>query len=111
MPFIGDESDALHVRDKCFKLGAKGFKHKAMNYFDEQELLKGNLVQSGGKHNTVFTDLYVKSGEELLDDTGKTMTVNLSMPDKKWQNWANKDMIVVNSGYADCNKIDWGYVK
>lgn len=111
MPFIGDRNDAIQVRDECFKLGAKGFKHKAMNYFDEQELLKGNLVKSGGKHNTVFSDLYVKSGEDYLDKAGKTMAVNVSMPDKKWQNFSNKIMTVVDSGYADCNNINWGYVK
>jgi len=33
------------------------------------------------------------------------------MPDDKWKNFAPKNMTIVDSGYADCNSIDWGYVK
>ena len=111
MPFIGDRAAAILVRDECFKYGAKGFKHKGLNYFEETALLKGNLIIKGGKHDTVFLDIYVKSGEDFLDSKGNTSSVTVSMPDKKWQNFADKNMIVANSGYADCNNINWGCVK
>ena len=51
------------------------------------------------------------SGEQVLDSFGGTTTVLVSMPDKKWQNFSNTDMTVVDSGYADCNTINWGYIK
>lgn len=110
MPFIGDRTAAILVRDECFKFGAKGFKHKGLNYFEEKALLKGNLINKGGKHDTIFLDTYVKSGEDYLDKSGNTMTVAVTMPDKKWQNYSNRSMTVVDSGYADCNNIDWGYI-
>ncbi len=46
MPFIGGKDDALQVRDKCFDFGARAFKHKSMNYWDENEILMGNLVNA-----------------------------------------------------------------
>jgi len=111
MPFIGNKADAQIVRDKCFNLGAKAFKHKAMNYWDESEILKGNLVAKGGKKDTIFEDIYVKSGEPVLDSDGNTSSVSVSMPDKLWQNYSNTSMVIVDSGYADCNNVNWSHVK
>lgn len=110
MPFIGDEAAATDLRDKCFTLGARAFKHKGMNYWDETEILRGNLVAKGGKEDLAYNQLLVKSGEPVLDDNGQVQTKRVSMPDKKWQNYSNKDMVVVDSGYTEINNIDWGYI-
>ena len=111
MPFIGDRADAMVVRDKCISLGASGFKHKGMNYWDDDEMLKGNLVHQGGKHDTIFSDLLVRSGEPVFGVNGSTSTVSMGMPDKKWKNMANRDMTIIDSGYSACNSVNWGYIK
>ena len=86
MPFIGDRNDAIVVRDRCISLGAKGFKHKGLNYWDDDEMLKGNLVHKGGKHDSIFSELLVRSGEPVFGVNGSTSTVSIVMPDKKWKN-------------------------
>jgi len=111
MPFIGSEDEARELRDTCMTAGAKAFKHKGMNYWDEDEILKGNLKKTGGRKDIIFNDLYVKSGEPKLNPDGSTKRVTVSMPDKKWKSITIKSMTNVDSGYADCNSIDWGYVK
>jgi len=111
MPFIGNEKEARYFRDICFSYGAKAFKHKGMNYWDEDEILKGNLKKTGGRKDIIFKDQYVKSGEPKLNPDGSTKCVTVSMPDNKWKNFTPKSMTVVDSGYADCNSVDWGYVK
>ena len=43
MPLIGDRQDAEAIRDVCFDNGARAFKHKGVNYWDESALLdRGN---------------------------------------------------------------------
>jgi len=111
MPFIGDRADALVVRDKCIGLGASGFKHKGLNYWNDDEMLKGNLVHQGGKHDTIFSDLLVRSGEPVFGINGSTSTISISMPDKKWKNMAKCDMVIIDSGYSSCNNVNWGYIK
>ncbi len=110
MPFIGDEAAAMDLRDQCFAIGAKAFKHKGMNYWDETEILKGNLVTKGGKKDLAYDNLLVKSGETVLDQNGQPQTKSVSMPDKKWQKYANRDMVIVDSGYSGVNELDWGYI-
>jgi len=111
MPFIGNRADAMVVRDKCISIGASGFKHKGMNYWDEVAMLNGNLVPKGGKHDTIFSDLLVRSGEPVFGINASTSTVSMMMPDKKWKNMANCDMIIIDSGYSSCNNVNWGYIK
>ena len=110
MPFIGTEDEAKYLRDECFKLGARGFKHKALNYFDETEMLKGNLVGGGGKRDVGYKNLLVKSGEPVLDKAGQTQSKTVSIPDKKWKVFSDETRTIVNSGYSELNTLDWGYI-
>lgn len=110
MPFIGDEAAARDLRDRCFALGAKAFKHKGMNYWDETAILQGNLVAKGGKEDLAYDQLLVKSGEPVLDDKGQPRTRKVSMPDSKWREYSDQDMIIVDSGYSEINDINWGYI-
>ncbi len=109
MPFIGSRDEAVKLRSACFDCGARAFKHKSMNYWNEEALLLGNLEKNKGKINFSYTDLLTKSGEQVIENgRGKMKTVN--MPTKKWDNWEFKSMMFENSGYVEMNGIDWGYV-
>jgi DNA repair photolyase len=110
MPFIGTKKEAAKLRKVCFDLGAKSFKHKSMNYWDENALLQGKLVKIKGRKDFAYEDLLVKSGEPILNN-GRAQEINTIMPAKKWDNWVQKPMTIVNSGYAEMNDIDWGYVR
>ncbi len=98
------------MREVCFDLGAKSFKHKSMNYWDEDELLQGKLVKVKGRKDFAYEDLLVKSGEPILNN-GRSQLIDTIMPTKKWDNWVQKSITVENSGYAEMNDIDWGYVR
>ena len=122
MPLIGDRQDAEAIRDACFDNGARAFKHKGVNYWDESALLAGETKRIKGQENKVFGDLLVKSGEPYLVD-GKIQKMIAKMPvivkpgkQKRWMgyklaNLRNRNMVIVYSGYSDINDIDWGYVK
>jgi DNA repair photolyase len=109
MPFIGTKKEAAELRDVCFDLGASGFKHKSMNYWDEEELLHGRLLKVKGRKDFAYEDLLVKSGEPFLKH-GRPQLIDAMMPTKKWDNWMQRSMMVANSGYAEMNDIDWGYI-
>ncbi|MBT6469822.1 MAG: hypothetical protein HOK52_01010 [Candidatus Marinimicrobia bacterium] len=110
MPLIGDEKEARKIKKSCLNNGAKAFKHKGVNYWDEQALLNGNVVSKGGKKDLVYKNILLKSGEDYLVD-GNTQSGAYKMPDKKWQTYAMKDMTFVDFGYTDMNSFYWGYVK
>ena len=111
MPFIGDRDAARNLRDVTFGFGAKGFKHKSMNYWDEAELLKGNVVRVKGRKDSAYEDLLVKGGEPYLSD-GKPKMVSVLMPRMKgkFSELENKPMVIENHGYADINKVNWRYL-
>jgi len=111
MPFIGSETEADAVRQVLLGLGVKGFKHKAMNYWDEDKLLKGEVVRKQGKRDIIYRDLHLHSGEVVLDEAGNETTVNVSMPDSKWNEFTEKPMRVVTWGYGKMNDVDWEYIK
>ena len=107
MPFIGDRDAAMNLRDENFKYGAKAFKHKAVNYWDENALLCGHLVRTKGRKDFTYEDLLLKSGEPY-QPKGEPKTV--SMPNKKWNAWEIRPMVIENHGYGDINQIDWTYL-
>ena len=111
MPFIGTEDEALKLRDALLKLGAQGFKHKAMNYWDEDEILKGETVKAKGKVDIIFKSLHVKSGEEVQDVENGVNTAVVVMPDAKWDSYSELEMKMVDWGYSELNNEDWGYIK
>ena len=57
MPFIETFEEAAEVRNVVIDRGASGFKHKKLNYFDEQALLAGDLIRVKGRNDTMFEDL------------------------------------------------------
>ena len=109
MPFIGSREEAAELRNVCLEHGARAFKHKKMNYWDEEALLEGSLVRLGGRNDDAYEDLQLKSGEPVLEN-GAPKTRQVYMPTKKWDDWVVKSMTVENSGYSEMNDIDWGYI-
>ena len=111
MPFIGTKDEAKLLRDELFKLGARGFKHKAMNYWDEDEILKGKTVKAIGKEDIIFKALHIKSGEDALLDDNTKSSMTVSMPDKKWSSYSDLEMTIVDWGYSELNDVKWGYIR
>jgi len=111
MPFIGTETEAAEVRQVLLDLGAKGFKHKAMNYWDEEKLLQGKVIRKQGKRDIIYRDLHLNSGETVLDESGNETVSTVSMPDSKWNEFTEKPMRVVTWGYSEMNDVDWKYIK
>jgi len=121
MPLIGTRKDAEEISAVCFDHGAKAFKHKGVNYWDEKALLAGETVKDSGREDEVFDDLLLKSSE-LIFENGSPKKLIVKMPviirsgkSKRWQGYKKEDlrereMSIENSGYADINNINWGYV-
>lgn len=65
MPFIGSRDEAAELRRVSFDHGAEAFKHKKMNYWDENALLKGQLVRVKGRKDEAYADLQVKRGANI----------------------------------------------
>ena len=121
MPLIGTRKDAEEISTVCFDHGAKAFKHKGVNYWDEKALLTGETIRNSGRKDEVFDDLLLKSSELILENgTPKKLIVKMpviirSGKSKRWQGYKKEDlrereMLIENSGYADINNINWGYV-
>jgi DNA repair photolyase len=108
MPFIGDCDAAMNLRDETFKYGARAFKHKSLNYFDEEALLDGRLVRIRGRRDSAYENLILKSGEPYQ---AKGEPKKVSMPNEKWNEWEIRPMMIENHGYADINQIDWTYLR
>jgi DNA repair photolyase len=109
MPLIGTRGDATEIRRVGFEHGAKAFKHKGVNYWDEKALLNGQAIKVKGREDEVYEDLIVRSGEPVLEN-GQPVRVTVPMPTRKWDNWVLESVPVENSGYSEMNDIDWGYV-
>ena len=115
MPFIGSESEAEEVRRVLFDRGAKGFRHKSLNYYDEKEMLEGKQVLKNSKRDLIYHKLHIKSGEPFIDESGEEASVSVLMPSgKKGKNYKdlNKEsMTMIEWGYSEINDVDWKYVK
>lgn len=122
MPLIGNRNDAETIRTACFDNGARAFKHKGVNYWDEQAILNGETIKVSGRKDEVFEDLLVMSSEPYRENN-KIQTMDVMMPvivksgkSKRWlgyepQDLKNRIMTMENSGYSEINNINWGYVK
>lgn len=121
MPHIGDKKDAEIIKMTCFRYGAKAFKHKSLNYWDEEEILNGRLKKVSGRQDSAYDELLENSSEPVLEN-GKPKKKIVKMPiiiksgkSKRWKSYKredlqDKEMVVENSGYDLINDIDWGYV-
>lgn len=109
MPFIGNESDAETVRSTILNHGARGFKHKGMNYWNPEELLRGNKVRSGGKADLIFENLLLKSGEPFTGKGFEDPTPQ-EMPLGSTSELVLKSMYHIDFGYQELNNVNWGYI-
>ena len=110
MPAFGDEKEVNEIKKFCIEHGAKAFKHKGVNYWDESALLKGKLISKGGREDTIFPGVIFKSGEAVLVD-GKIQSEEFRMPCSNWKAYKDVERVFENYGYADMNDYDWGYCK
>ncbi len=116
MPWLLGKDEALQFRKSVLKIGARGFKHKGLNYFDRDELLKGNTVEIKKRKDIIFHELLLNSGE--MDDNGRIIKVRIPKHGKTyWKrlgtmkfDYEERQMPVLKSGYAELNDVDWGYL-
>lgn len=126
MPFYGNSNDLNNLKQMAFDRGAVALKNKGLNYYNwqnvvqlsEADLINGNRVRSGGMHNTpINVALNIKSGEPYLI-SGKTQPVQVLMPNHKSWNALSKlderlssvQLDMIDCGYSQLNKVDWGYI-
>lgn len=121
MPLIGTREEGAALREVCLGHGAMAFKHKGVNYWDENALLGGEAIKIRGREDEVYEDLLIKSSESVIEN-GHPRTMIVPMPviikvrkNKRWNSYKVEDfedtvMTMENSGYSDLNDIDWGYI-
>lgn len=131
MPFYGDANSLDALRKEAFKRGAKAFKNKGLNYYkwedlqkvkEYDEFIKSEIPSNEGRKDLKDEARIIKSGEAAMVK-GKTQKKTVLMPKKeligtkKWaaktklnDSFEGKPMLVIDCGYRDCNKIDWGYI-
>ena len=115
MPFTGSYDDALELRRVVFEHGARAFKHKGLNYFEDAAVKQGGARKSKARKDIIFKDLLIKSGERVIEN-GQARPVIVPMPPKggvkmRWQGTlVDTERSIINSGYADLNDVNWGYV-
>jgi F0F1-type ATP synthase gamma subunit len=136
MPFYGDKKDLLKLKRETFRLGAKAFKNKGLNYFkswrelqqqkDFDKFLTAQLSTGKGRKDEKEESLIIKSGNyvKTSQNNFRVRTVLFPKVDKNFvakENWGavtlmderfeKQKMKVIDCGYASCNKFDWGYIK
>ncbi|MBW1612593.1 MAG: hypothetical protein JRJ57_01190 [Deltaproteobacteria bacterium] len=115
MPFVGTHEEGIRLREVAFNNGARAFKHKGLNYFNVDDLIKGETKKTKRRKDIIDSNLLVKSGE-FVTENGHPKTMRLLMPPKggikgKWQdNLVETEVEVKRSGYSELNDVDWGYI-
>jgi DNA repair photolyase len=109
MPFMHGREEALELRRITFDQGARAFKHKGLNYFEQDEVLMGTPRRRRRRNDTVLTDLLVESGEPVEDET-RVVVMPVSDGKRRWIRLEPRQMPVLRSGYARLNDINWGYL-
>ena len=89
MPLFCDHAEALQLRDVAFEHGARGFKVKGLNYFDEKDVKKGNPVRKHKKEDFIDKELLVNSGKSVNGET-----IGVTMPDRKWKQFNTRKIRV-----------------
>jgi DNA repair photolyase len=135
MPFYGDKKDLLKLKKETFKRGAKAFKNKGLNYFKDwdelrqvetfDEFLDAKLSTGKGRVDEKVESLIINSGEYALNENGNHRYKTVLVPRmdenfKAMEHWGaitlmderfeRRRMKVIDCGYKDCNKLDWGYI-
>ncbi|GIK61892.1 MAG: hypothetical protein BroJett017_27820 [Ignavibacteriota bacterium] len=135
MPFYGNKKDLLKLKRETFKRGAKAFKNKGLNYFKDwdelrqdmtfDEFLNADLSTGKGRVDEKVESLIIKSGEYALNENGNQRYKTVLVPRmddnfKAIEQWSavtlmderfeRRRMKMIDCGYKDCNKLDWGYV-
>jgi DNA repair photolyase len=105
MPLLCDAEEASRLKKVTFGAGAKGFKHKDLNYFDKTDLLRGVVAKSKSRKDVIDTSLLVESGEPV-DGLNRPVL----MPNAKWSTFEDREMLLLRSGYRQLNNVDWGYL-
>ena len=114
MCFFGSKEDAISLKEKAFEYGAKAFKHKGLNYFEWDRLVRDDRTKVTRREDPIFTDLLVKSGEPFIQ-SGHQQTIRLLMPNRRWRkayvgNLEEQEFPKINFGYSDLNDVNWGYI-
>jgi hypothetical protein len=126
MPFYGNSNDLNNLKQMTFAKGAVAIKNKGLNYYNwqdveqlsEADLINGKLIQSGSRKDTpINVALNIQSGEPYLT-SGNTQSVQVLMPNHKSWNALTKlnerlslvELNVIDCGYSQLNKVDWGYI-
>ncbi len=104
----------MALKEKAFEYGAQAFKHKGLNYFEWDRLVRDDRSRTGNREDSIYTDLLVKSGEPFIRE-GRQPTIRLLMPNSRWKksyvgNLEERDVSMINFGYSGLNDIDWGYI-
>ncbi len=127
MPFYGDKNDLNELKKKTFARGAKALKNKGLNYYtwdnvesiSEKDLIDGKLLQTGTRKDIhIDSSLNILSGETFLK-SGNTKSVKILMPNHKaWnamskidERLAKQELMMIDCGYNQLNKVEWGYIK
>ena len=109
MPLLCRRGEALDLQQVTFNHGARGFKHKGLNYFDLEDVLQGAPERKRSRQDSIDTNLLIESGEPL---NGEIVTVDMPVCEgkKRWIRFEPREMPILRSGYSQLNDIDWGYL-
>jgi len=120
MPFFGNKNDLTTLQNTVFNSGAQGFKNKALNYYDWNQLNNisalAPLSRSKQKTNIHVPGLMIKSGEIIQPMKTKKVLMPKYYRTKNWavkpnERLEKRDMPIVDMGYSVINNVNWGYLK
>lgn len=104
---VDTREEVIDISRVTFDRGARAIKHKGLNYFEERDVLTGQVRKRKRRNDLIFTDLMVESGEPV---DGERRTAIMPVDRNKWRQLEPREMPVLRSGYSDLNDIDWGYL-
>jgi DNA repair photolyase len=109
MPFMWGRNEARELRRIAFQSGARGFKHKSLNYFDRSNMLRGVATRVGRRNDVIFDDVLLESGEPV-DGQTTSMDMPIWIGRSGWGEYVPREMPTLRSGYSELNDINWGYL-
>lgn len=110
MPLMCTREEALELRRIAVEEnGARGFKHKDLNYFEEADVRRGAVERRRRRNDNIDVELLVESGESV-DGEFREVLMPVSEGKKRWVRFEPRAMPVLRSGYVQLNNINWGYL-
>jgi DNA repair photolyase len=103
MPFTGNNDELKQMKSIILDMGVKGFKHKSLNYFDEEKLNNGIVEQVKNRHDKTLC--LFNSGEKLSKET--KILLPLTKAFSKFKDHITK---FENWGYSYVNNLNWEYI-